>query len=249
MGALRERQRLLRQRAEIARRLGALGDIWPDHRESKGILSPLPSLQSDAVSVHWHGGPSVLALLFAHPDSDSMRMIDNHGGYFDIRTGDTWDLFCPGYYRSTKGARFERGAGARPVGRSHLRGWYFSPADFNYLREEIEHRSERRWQYSGGTDLVLANGWLPEEGEPVVDWASTISGQVSDRAAGVQALTIAGVIERISRDLETAAEDPSYGVGEVTGGSPPASSHVGREFMINALAGIAAALGARALGA
>lgn len=244
MATLRQRQRERRQQAEDARRLGA----WLDRLDFKGVIGPMLSLRPDAVAAHWHGGPSVLALLFAHPDSDAMRMIDSHGGYFDIRTGDAWDLFCPGYYRSAEGARFERQAGARPVGRSHLKGWYFSPVDFNLLREEVEGRSERRWQYSGGTDLVLANGWLPEEGEPVIDWSSTISGQVSDRAAESQALTIANVIERISRDLETAAEDPWYGVGEVTGASPPAGSHVAREFMINALAGIAAALGARALG-
>jgi hypothetical protein len=177
-------------------------------------------------------------------------MVDVRGNYFDERTGDTWDLFFPGYYRSDKGRQFERSTGALPVGSSYADNWYFNPVRFNEIREYIERSSERRWEYSGGTDLVLINGWLPEEGELTVDWASTISGQVTDQQAGIKTLTLANVIERITRDLENTIEDTSYGVGEVTDSSPPSpNSHVTRDFVLNALAGIAAALGAHALGA
>jgi hypothetical protein len=31
-------------------------------------------------------GPFVLAFLFAHPDSDAIRMVDARGDYFDVRT-------------------------------------------------------------------------------------------------------------------------------------------------------------------
>jgi hypothetical protein len=83
--------------------------------------------------------------------------------------------------------------------------------------------------------------------DPTIDWASTISGQTAERA-GSSTLTLANVIERITRDLENNAEDPSYGINEVTNGPQASESHIGRDFMINALGGIAAALGARALG-
>ena len=119
---------------------------------------------------------------------------------------------------------------------------------FAGLRKHIETSSENRWQYSGGTDLVLINGWLAEQGEPTIDWVSTISGQITDRFAGIQTLTLANVIERITRDIETGAEDLSYGVGEVTDEPPSPARHVGRDFMIQALSGIVAALGAKALG-
>jgi hypothetical protein len=61
-------------------------------------------------------------------------------------------------------------------------------------------------------------------------------------------VSIAEAIERISRDLETGAEDSSYGLSEITDGPPLANSHSLREFMINALGGIAASLGLRVLG-
>jgi len=194
-------------------------------------------------------GPFILAFLFAHPDSDAMQMVDVRGDYFDVRTGYTWDLLFPGYYRSDKGHKAEKRIGARRVGHSYASDWYFSPSQFDAIRRHVERYSGARWEYSGGTDLVLINGWRPDQGEPMIDWASTISGQVSDRQAGIKTLTLPNIIERITRDLENAIEDAAYGVGEVTGRLPPPKGHVTRDFMLNALAGIAAALGARALGA
>jgi hypothetical protein len=203
----------------------------------------------DLAKARWQRGPTVLAFLFAPPDSDAIRMLDVRGEYFDIRTGDTWDLFFPGYYRSTIGGAFEHDEGALPVGKNYAGDWYFSPVGFNDLRVRIEQSSEYRWQYSGGTDLVLISAWLVDQGEPVMDWASTISGQVTDQSVGTQTLTLASVIERLSRDLETGAEDSAYGVGEVTDDPSTPASHVGRDFIIQALSGIAAALGAKVLGA
>jgi hypothetical protein len=186
--------------------------------------------------------------MFALPDSDAIAMLDERGAYFDIRTGDTWDLFFPGYYRSTKQPGLESATGALPISRRFGGDWYFSARDFNSLRKYIEDSSGHRWEYSGGIDLVLISVWLESRGDPTIDWVSTISGQISDRAAGIQTLTLGNVVERITRDLETAAEDSSYGVSEVTDERPPAGNHVGRDFMIQALSGIAAALGVKALG-
>jgi hypothetical protein len=212
--------------------------------ELKQALKGRPGIRA-----RWHGCPIVFAFLFAHPDSDTMQMVDVRGDYFDQRTGDTWDLIFPGYYRSDKGNEFEQRTGARPVGTSYTGNWYFNSIQFNKLREYVEQSSERRWEYSGGADLVLVNGWIPEHGESTIDWASTISGQVTDQQAGIRTLTLANIIELITRDLENAIGDASYGVGEVTDRLSPSKSHVTRDFMLNTLAGIAAALGAHALGA
>jgi hypothetical protein len=73
-------------------------------------------------------------------------------------------------------------SGARPIGRDDTGDWYFHPREFNRLREQIERASAGRWEYSGGTDLVLVNGYLPDKGEPTLDWVSTIAGQVTDHA-------------------------------------------------------------------
>jgi len=171
-------------------------------------------------------------------------MLDARGEYFDIRTGDTWDLFFPGYYRSHRDIPH-----AQPIGHSFGRDLYFQPDGFNHLRKHIEDSSQGRWCYSGDTDLVLVNVYLPNLGEPTVDWRSIISGQITDGSAGIRTLTLANIIERITRDLEAALEDPNYGIGDVTDGTPAVGDHTAvRDFMINALGGIAATLGARAMG-
>lgn len=245
MGTLRQRQHACRAEALAAR------DRQNLQRRTLGLMTPAAQRQvyEDAIKARWRGGPTVLAFLFAPPDTDAMHMLDMRGEYFDQRTGDTWDLFFPGYYVSTESANFERETNARPVGHHFAGRWYFNASDFNMLRQHVEQASEGRWQYSGGTDLVLVGGWLVELGEPTIDWVSTISGQVTDRLEGARTLTLAGVVERITRDLETASEDPGYGVGQVTAEPTPTENHVTRDFILNALAGIAAALGARHLGA
>jgi hypothetical protein len=158
--------------------------------------------------------PTDLAFLFALPDSAAIRQLDARGDYFNVRTGDTWDLFFPGY-RKSRGNDSGRWVTRRAYGRR----WRFDAEGFNTIREYVERESGRRWEYSGSTDLVLINCWIHEHGEPTIDWASTISGQLTDQVDGVQTLTLANIIERISRDLGTAAEDPSYGVSRVTNDS------------------------------
>jgi hypothetical protein len=244
MRRLRERQRPHRIEVENAdRRIAARERAHPNPRPDL-----IERQREDSIKASWQGCPTVLAFLFTPPDSDAIAMLDARGEYFDIRTADTWDLFFPGYYRSTESRGFEFQTGARPIGHRYGGDWYFSARDFDALRSEIENSSEHRWEYSGGVDLVLINAWLEPRADPTIDWASTICGQISDRATGIQTLTLGNVIERITRDLETATEDGSYGVGEVTDEQPPPAGHTGRDFMIQALSGIAAALGAKALG-
>lgn len=220
---------------------------WTVMRRLQDRQRLLRHTSKQPLPARWPGWPSVLAFLFAPPDSDAITSLDARGKYFDIRTGNYWDLFFPGYYRSAK-AELEFQVGARPVGRRYTNDWYYDPRDFEALREHIEEASARGWEYSGEVDLVLINVWLPPRGEITIDWKSTISGQLTNRASGIQTLTLGNVIERITRDLKTSAEDSSYSVGEVTNKVLPPPSHVGRDFMVQALSGIAAALGVKALG-
>lgn len=84
------------------------------------------------------------------------------------------------------------------------------------MREFVETSSDGKWRYSGGTDLVLINAVIPAKGPITVDWESVQSGQVTDRTDGTSTLTLAQVVERITRDIRSDLEDKSYGVGEVT---------------------------------
>ena len=249
MGHLADRQKIrVRASQEARRRINAHLAGEPISTFRYMTAASAQQEYSDSILARWRGGPTVLAFLFAQPDSDAMRMLDGRGDYFDLRSGETWDLFFPGYYRSPERRGFEIEAGARPVGEDFTGDWYFSPKDFDELRRHVEYSSERRWIYSGGTDLVLINGWMPNRGQPTIDWASTISGRVTDQADGIRTLTLANIIERISDDLKTGTEDAAYGVSEVTQPTRPREGHVARDLMVNALGGIAAAIGVKVLG-
>jgi hypothetical protein len=192
-------------------------------------------------------GPTVLAFLFAQSSAEAIRMLDSDGSYFDHRSGESWDLYFPGYYRSDDPER-ERSRGARPVGSGFAADWFFDARGFELLRDQVQSASEERWKYSGRTDLVLICAWLPKEGEPTIDWSSTISGSVTD-AHGTRTLTLGEVIERITNDLESGDEDPDFGVGAVMNPHDPSASGSGvaRDLIIGTLSGIGAALGKGAL--
>lgn len=61
---------------------------------------------------------------------------------------------------------------------------------------------------------VVVTGHMPDEGDIVIDWESTLLGSLTD-ADGTQTLTIAQVIERLTTDLESGAEDLLYGLEAV----------------------------------
>jgi len=194
----------------------------------------------------WQGEVTVLALLFTLPRSEPIYDLDAHGHYLDLRSGAGWDLLWPGYYRSERSVGFESECGADPVGSGFAANWYFNAQEFNTLRETIERKSQGRWAYSGNSDLVLVNAWIPLRGEPTNDWESTAAGEVrADRT-----LSIGAVVERLSQDLEGAHSDASHGVGPVVEHLPavPTRSGATRDFTTSVVAEIAASLGLRAIG-
>ncbi len=133
----------------------------------------------------------------------------------------------PGYFRSPEGPEFEARVGRRQVGRDFADNWFFQAPDFDFFRNDVERMSGRRWQYTGGTDLVLVNAWLVEHGEPTIDWASTISGQITDETTAVRTLTLGESIERITRDLETEAENTAFGGQRRDRRAPTRRQHLG----------------------
>jgi hypothetical protein len=224
-----------------------------ERENTLGLMLPasITRAAADDAAARWGGGPNLLAFLFAHPDSEAITSLGRRGEYFDYRSGDVWDLFFPGYYRSTENEGAERAYGASPVGRGYVADWYFHARDFDIFRREIEDFSEGRWRYSGGTDLVLVSGWMPARGTPTVDWRTTVSGAVTDDTTGAMTLSLPEVVERISQDLELALNSPDYGVSEVASPArPDATGGMGvtRDIVTQALGGILAALGVRALG-
>lgn len=111
------------------------------------------------------------------------------------------------------------------------------------LRSHVERLSGGRWAFSGGTDLVLVNGWIPEQGEPVIDCPPPSQGRSArarPRAAPSRSPT--------SSSESSATEDASYGVGDIIDHADDPGDSDAKKVMIGALGGIAAALGKRGLG-
>ncbi len=180
--------------------------------------------------------PAVLAFLFGFPDGPAMQQLTARRHYFDIRSGNAWDLFFPGYYR------YGGVPGGKPVGAAEDH-WGFSEQAFDDLRRNVEAASEGRWTYSGDDDLVLICSYLVPDEDPVIDWLSTQGGPLGR-------LNLAEAIERLSRDLERGLEDDAFGVADVV--RPPLRDPPGgapaREFMASVVGDILGALAAKAGG-
>jgi hypothetical protein len=180
--------------------------------------------------------PTVLAFLFGFPDSASMKLLTSRRRYFDIRSGDIWDLFFPGYYH------WGDMRGGYPVG-AEDDCWGFSERAFDELRRRVEGSSGGRWYYSGGEDLVVVCGFLVPGGEPTVDWASTQGGRLGR-------LDLAQVVERLTRDIEQGLGDAAFGVGDVVRPESPVPTGSGsaREVVSAIVGDILGAVAVKASG-
>lgn len=205
------------------------------------------------------GGPewqTIVAMAFAPPPADAVDLLDAGGGVLDVRSGDRWDLFFPGYFKSSwhNERKFSKlvlptGMGGhmprsdirrrRPAGQDFLDNWYFNPDSFDAMRREVEDQSRGRFVYRGRPTLVVVQAIYDAGGEPEVDWPSLAAGPLSDGRHRVRSLSLSEVVHRISTDLEQGDEDPNWGVGAVL--SPQGSERSRRSAAADI--GIAAAGG------
>ncbi|MCL4301167.1 MAG: CHAT domain-containing protein [Anaerolineae bacterium] len=113
----------------------------------------------------------MIGLLFARPQTPLARSeIIPHLDYFHYRSGNYIHFFCGGY-----GAYW--GEDTYPdqeqVVKINGTQWYFSPSKFNYLRKEVEEKTN--WRYSGGVDLVLLTINEDEKGKPILNFNQSFS--------------------------------------------------------------------------
>lgn len=152
---------------------------------------------------------SLFCLIFAHPDTKTMRLIQKRREYFKSRTGETWDLVLPGYFNASEQIDT---AGSFKIASASTSSWGFDANAFNSLRKFIEIKSDFRWRYSGNADIVLINCYITDTGEPLFDWESTLSADIESSICKSSKLSIAEIVELISTDIEKNAEDESYGL-------------------------------------
>jgi len=217
----------------------ALGRNWreymPNGRQAWSVMDRLRHRGSQRRGPTSSGGAAwetIVAVAFVPPPADALDLLDAGGGVLDVRSGDRWDLFFPGYFKSSWDrersvsrlvlpARMDRHAlppgtaPRRPAGQDFLGDWYFNHDSFDVMRYEVESQSQRRFVYDGRPTLVVVRAVYDADGEPNVDWPSLASGPLSDRRHGVRSLSLTEVVHRISTDLEQGSEDPNWGVGAV----------------------------------
>lgn len=239
------RQQRLKSELTDARRRQA--ERARSNRLQMMTAASMQHIKNDAALIRNSTECSVVALLFAPPDTDAIRILDSRGGQLDVRSGDTWDLFFAGYYKS-KDPQLESSVGAVRAGERWARDWWFNGADFDHLRRYIEDMCKRKWVYSGKTDLVLITAYVSAKGSVTIDWDSVQSGSVTDAQDGTSSLTLGEIVQRISDDLEQDIQDAAYGVGAVTSPVNETGDSTGKKIVIGAIAGIAAAFGKSAMG-
>ena len=231
MGRLRERHQFLRNHTIQARRR-------QDHRQWRTDLPAIAfeTAERDAIRASWHGSAELLALLFAPPDSPAMRVLRTRREYFDIRSGEKWSLFFPGYYERDAPTRVRHDPF---IGQSRDTGdWSFDATGFDEIRDYVSHHSAGRWRYSGDTDLVLIGIWLPEQGEIFIDWESTSSGVFTEPENGRPGRTLGAVVEAITNNFDDNL-DPASGIASLLAGDNPPSHSTMRELTTQVLSGVA----------
>jgi hypothetical protein len=169
-----------------------------------------------------------------------MRVLSNRLEYFDVRTGDTWSLFFPGYYERDPNKTTRRIDPFLGVARDR-KEWAYEANGFNSIREYVSQQSGGRWKYSGETDIVLMGVWLPEEGDIDVDWESLRSGILVESGGERTDRTLGALIESISNSFDELL-DPGADTGSLLADDGPPSNNRMVEFTTQVLSGIATAI-------
>jgi hypothetical protein len=92
--------------------------------------------------------------------------------------------------------------------------WYYSPEVFNKFRMQIEART--KWEYSGGSDLILVNAKYDFElDEPMIDFSGAIVCQL-DTMKDVKAFpSVEQFFESVFRFAEKSSDhDPTWGFSD-----------------------------------
>ena len=214
-------------------------DIDPGHPWSRG--SVMGRLTEHCKSVT-QPTPTVVILVFAYPGSWSAKQRIERQDYFDIRSGDDWDVFFPGYYRY--------GSMGDPNQVELDEYWGFSPRAYDGFRRDLEVRTVRRWRFSGESELVALNAFLTPVG-PTVDFASVVSGPLSEHDIGVTTRTLAQAIERLGQQFDDDSDDADYGLSDVFSAvrvEPKPNDGAFSKIGVGAAGGVAAAIVRHALG-
>lgn len=108
-------------------------------------------------------GERLVSILFALPSAFVISDLGQNRAYYDLASGDAWDLFVAGYYAYGSEGDSDEFDLRTPTEAP----WAFSPDRFLRFRHEVERASEGRWRFSGEANLV---SFMSYQSRP--DWES-----------------------------------------------------------------------------
>lgn len=189
---------------------------------------------------------SLLAIVFSGPWGSVLADVASHGAYLDERTGESLQVFFAGvlptsdhtWIPSVETIRgwydtelliltppIRKPSDARDRWHRDVftreGGWVWSPRAFDELRREVEAASDGRWQFSGNSDLVLANFLHGPGIEPAIDWESTITVALDRFETRDDGRWFGEIVESLTRACEDReASDPLWGMSELVDTDP-----------------------------
>lgn len=180
-----------------------------------------PSYEDVCLSLRYYMSPSgrqrdvrLVGLVFCQPHSKFTKDEILPGlRYFHRRSGEHVNFYFAGYYEAWEAPPGD----VMAVQPADGPGWVFSANAFDAFREELQRATT--WQYSGGSDFILANARFDtERNEAYLDFSSALS-ITFERLKHDGALSDAGILfERIFAYAESCdGIDPTWGFSDREG--------------------------------
>lgn len=193
-------------------------DRLPDYCHSWSVMGRLRERYRINDASTSQSGPkweTIVVLAFITQPADALELLAGNGVVLNLRSGNRWDVFFPGYFRTVSSDDKVFLPGSTSVGDGFLSNWYFNAKDFDTMRRRVEKMSRGRFVYDGRPTIMVVRAIYDDYGEPSIDWSSVATGPLSDRRHGVETLSLNEVVHRISIDLERGNENPNWGISEL----------------------------------
>jgi hypothetical protein len=158
----------------------------------------------------------VIAFAFMPPESPMFEKLSKYGDSWDFRTGETWDVFFPGYYVSWDKGTEDRSS-AQALGSDFTQAWYFDRESYHLFVSQVEQNCKdagRIWSWSGSSTLLFLRATVGAD-NVTFDWRHYAQLELHQLSSNASYEAENRLIEKISKTLETDPENPLVRAYEV----------------------------------
>ena len=158
----------------------------------------------------------LVGIIFGRPESKLAKEdVLQHLNYLNLRSEDHIDFFCAGYYNRVLPE--DKYTDRRLVVRLDNKDWFFSDKLYLELRKDI--KSKTKWNYSGGTDLILTNAKYDRATSKAdLDFSTAIAINLDQAKEDKLFLSTEMFFEKIITFAENQkGDDPAWGLSDYLG--------------------------------